>query len=437
MLPVSGESEFMSLTEKQTAEYAFDLQVGLEGADVPEFNAAKMIGNAAVLAVNLRGLGEVEYSSLRLVAASYFNIRSDVLDGVLHTLADLELVKLITTGSSIKKVIQTVPHFENIYDRVGQYTAEQPLNELEQLTIEALHHLYANPINRDALRSKLGAENQAFDTTLEIGISAGLMIDQRARGRNIIASPLYFSGNLEGLIDIAARGDTPSLHRLLSLVSKNQGMPLSMISKEKRIAGTTISSDELALLRSMAEEGIIKPPSVRRPNKVEEQFIFTPAPGRTRMSAANRVIYENAMALAAAVRKGQLMPEAIRIRSPYALLSALEEKKWINANTEAAHQYKNLTVLGIGRLVHAGGGWYRFHLIDVPENVDAVKIAKKLLSGEQPADMELDQNARLLLNESESYVKSHLASATLRKNRTKPVLSRKAETEILQYMLKL
>lgn len=66
VLPVSGESEFMSLTEKQTAEYAFDLQVGLEGADVPEFNVAKMIGNAAVLAVNLRGLGEVEYGSLRL-----------------------------------------------------------------------------------------------------------------------------------------------------------------------------------------------------------------------------------------------------------------------------------------------------------------------------------------------------------------------------------
>ena len=62
----------MSLTEKQVAEYAFDLQVGLEGADVPEFDSAKMIGNAAILAVNLRGLGEVDYSSLRLVAAHHF-----------------------------------------------------------------------------------------------------------------------------------------------------------------------------------------------------------------------------------------------------------------------------------------------------------------------------------------------------------------------------
>lgn len=44
----------MSLIQKETAEYAFDLQVGLNGTDVPEFDAARLLGNAAVLAVNLR-----------------------------------------------------------------------------------------------------------------------------------------------------------------------------------------------------------------------------------------------------------------------------------------------------------------------------------------------------------------------------------------------
>jgi hypothetical protein len=87
----------MSVTNKQVAEYAFDLQVGLEGADVPEYEAAVTMGKAAVLAVNLRGLGEVDYKALRLVAARHFHIRSDVLDGVLKTLAELELVKLVTS----------------------------------------------------------------------------------------------------------------------------------------------------------------------------------------------------------------------------------------------------------------------------------------------------------------------------------------------------
>lgn len=428
----------MSITTKQVAEYAFDLQVGLEGADVPEYEAAVTIGKAAVLAVNLRGLGEVQYKVLRLVAARHFHIRSDVLDGVLRTLADLELIKLVTSGGTIEQVIPDVPHFENIYERVGEFTAAKPLNELEQLTIAMLDELYRTPINRDALRAKLGADREAFGTSLQIGIDAGLMVDQRARGRDIIASPLYFSGNLDGLIDIAARGDTPNVHRLLSFVSRNQGMPLSSIVKEHKIADAPISADDVALLQAMAEEGIIKPPAIERPNKIQEKFVFTPLPGKTRMSAANREIYEKAMALAAAVRKGQLLPEAYRIKSPQALLYRLGERKWVNANTEAAYQYRNLAVLGLGRLEHTGGGFYRFHLIDVPENLEAVGIAKKLLVGERPPDMEMDNQARLLLGHDETYVKSHLASAALRKpTPRKPVLSKKAQAEIDQYILAL
>lgn len=427
----------MALTNKETAEYAFDLQVGLNGADVPEFDVARLIGNAAILAVNLRGLGEVDYTTLRLVAAHHFGIRSDIIDNVLKALDDLELIKLITTGSTIKTIIPDIPHFENVYSQVGEYTAAKSLNETEQLTLEVLSRLYANPLNKDALRNTLGADKVAFDTTLDIGMSSGLMIDQRARGRDMLASPLYFSGNLDGLIDVAARGDTPGLHKLLSAVAKSQGMPLSVIVAQSRIADVAISADEISLLKAMTEEGIIKPPSIRRPNKVEEQFIFTPAPGKTRMSAANREIYEKAMALAAAVRKGQLLPEEFRIKYPQALLSKLEEKKVIGATTEAAHQYQNLTTLGLGRLERAGSGFFQFRLIDVPENLEAVRIAKTLLRGERPEDLELDKGARLLLGQDESYVKSHLTSSKLRNDPSKPVMSKRAHAEINQYMLQL
>jgi hypothetical protein len=75
---------------------------------------------------------------------------------------------------------------------------------------------------------------------------------------------------------------------------------------------------------------------------------------------------------------------------------------------------------------------------DVPENLEAVGVAKKLLAGEQLRDMELDNQARLLLSHDESYVKSHLSSATLRKPARKiTVLSAKAKAEIDQYILAL
>lgn len=427
----------MKIDQKQVAEYSFDLQVGLEGADVPEYDVVKTLGKAAVLAVNLRGLGEVQYVNLRLVAARHFHIRSDVLDPVLRTLADLELIKLVSSGETIKQIIPTVPHFENVYQTVGDYTAQKPLNELEQVTLHMMDRLYGSPVNRDALRSELGADKESFAQSLQIGIDAGLMIDQRARGRDIIASPLYFSGNLDSLIDMAAKGDTPNVQRLLTLIQKNQGMPLSMVIGQRRIGENAISDDDIALLQALAKEGVLKPPSILRPNKAEEKFIFTPAPGRARLSAANREIYEKGMALAAAVRKGQLLPEAYRIKWPQALLNQLAERKWLHASTEAAHQYRNLAVLGLGRLEPTGSGFYRFHLIDVPENLTAVAIAKTLLRGETPPDLEQDNQARLLLNRDETYVRSHISSAALRKVTEKTIISRKAEREIEQYMLKL
>jgi hypothetical protein len=426
-----------SPTKKEIAEYAFDLQVGLNGADVPEFDVARLIGNAAILAVNLRGLGEVQYATLRLVAAHYFGIRSEAIDRVLHVLADLELIKLITKGMSILSIIPDVPHFEDVYAQVGNFLDQQPLNEIEQVTVEILKRLFSHPLNKDTLRNDLGIDNIAFQTTLDIGTTSGLIIDQRTRGRNILASPLYFSGNLDGLIDIAARGETPRLLKLLTLIRQSQGMPMSLIVDQSRIADTTISPEEVSLLQALAEEGIIKPPSIKRPNQKEELFIFTPAPGKTRMSAANREIYEKAMALAAAVRKGQLLPEMIRIRSPQALLNALEEKKRIGASTEAAHQYRNLTTLGLGRLSPSGTGYYTFHLIDVPENIEAVRIARELLRGDAPEDLERDTRARLLLSQDEGYVRSHLTSALMRKAPQKPVVSRQARAEIEQYILQL
>jgi hypothetical protein len=379
----------------------------------------------------------VDYKTLRLVAAHHFGIRSESVDSVLKVLGELELVRLITTGETIDSVIPNVPHFESVYERVGEYTDQRPLNEIESVAIQILSRLYENPMNKDSLRSKLGVEKSAFDTTLEIGTASGLIVDQRARGRDIVASPLYFSGNLDSLIDIAARGDTPSLHKLLTLVRQNQGMPMSVIVSTSRIAEATLSADEVQLLQALAVEGIIKPPSILRPDRREEQFVFTPAPGKTRLAAANREIYEKAMGLAAAVRKGQLLPEAIRIRSPQALLNALEDRKQLRASTEAAHQYRNLTTLGLGRLSPSGSGYYTFHLIDVPENLEAVRIARTLLRGEAPEDLEQDAQARLLLGESESYVRSHLSSSALRKAPSKPVISRQAQNEIEQYMLKL
>lgn len=83
---------------QQKAEFAHDLQVGLGRNSVPEFSQLPLVGMAAKLALNIRGLGEIDATILRQVADYFFDIPAMVLSPVLDVLAEIEYVQLITSG---------------------------------------------------------------------------------------------------------------------------------------------------------------------------------------------------------------------------------------------------------------------------------------------------------------------------------------------------
>lgn len=55
-----------------------------------------------------------------------------------------------------------------------------------------------------------------------------------------------------------------------------------------------------------------------------------------------------------------------------------------------------------------GGDWHRFELIDTPENIEAVDMAIRLISGEEAAPA-VDDEVVLALRKGQSYVESLLA----------------------------
>ena len=63
----------------------------------------------------------------------------------------------------------------------------------------------------------------------------------------------------------------------------------------------------------LCNEGVLKPPSLEF-KSTRETFVFTPAPGSSRLDATNREIYERSMALVSCVRKGQLLADQYRIK---------------------------------------------------------------------------------------------------------------------------
>ena len=422
--------------QKAIAEYAFDLHTGFAAHRVSEFDDLRLIGMAASLAIHIRGLGEIDYEVLRKVCDHLMTIPSIALERVLGVLDEIELVELARSGKKIKKIIPNVPIFDDVYETIGEYAnSECTLNSHEQATLAILDALQRAPANKDALFNQLGIDKPLFDRCLVLGGESGILSEHLARGRTILISPFYFADNLDGLADAAASVGSNAIRSTLAKIKNNQGWPLGLIESTKEIGGETLDSTELALIQKLSEEGVVKPPTIRF-GRTSESFLFTPKPGRARLNAANREVYERAMALISAVRKGQLMPREFRINSPIAILRALRDRGFLRANSEAREQYRNLVVLRVGTLLKAGSSMWQFRLLKTPENEKAVDVAISLLEYGSTAGMEVDQDARIALTRDEEYIQSLIAAREL-KQREREITDLQAEHEFDQLLLKL
>lgn len=418
------------------AELAHDLQTGLGRMSVPDFDQLPIVGMASILALHIKGLGEIEYGILRQVSDHYLDIPAVALSQVLYLLEEIGYLSLTTSGKTIKSIIPSVPHFDSVYSGIGEYLSNQTLTEHEQLATAILGELANKPEKRDTLFSKLGPEQKLFNRCENIVTESGLVISKRARGRDILVSPIYFADNLDALIDLAAAGGASRVERVLRLIGQSQGWPLSMIIQKGEIAGQSIDAHELNILKSLVADGVLKPPSVIRPNSTSELFVFTPRPGNVRLNAGNREVYERAMGLVAAVRKGQLLPEQYKIRSPAALLGALRDRKYIATNSEAPHQYRNLVNLRVGKLVNTSGDKFELQLIETPENMRAINEAISLVKTGQMSQSSVDEGARIALSQDETYVQSVVSASKFRVSE-KLVLLPEDQHEVDQLLLDL
>jgi len=421
---------------KETAEFAYDLHSGLSTINVPEFDQLQTIGMAATLAIHIKGLGDIEYEVLRKVSDHFMSIPSMALRAVLEVLAELEFIRIDSTGKTINKITPNIPIFDDVYGGIGEYVDHQVvLNEHENATLSILTALYEAPRNKDGLFAKLGAEKRVFDRCLVLGGQSGILAEHKARGKNILLSPFYFADNLEGLADIVAGAGTPALQSTLKKVKDNQGWPISLIASTGEIGGVKLSATEAQLVQKLAAEGIVRPPTIKFGTKTES-FIFTPKPGAARLNAANREVYERAMALISAVRKGQLLPDQYKIRSPVRILESLRDNGFLRSNSEAKDQYQNLVVLRVATLRATSADRWQLHLNRSPENEAALTLAIELLRTGTMANMEVDKEARIALSKDEEYVQSLISSAELKK-RQKAIADPQAIHEFEQLLLKL
>lgn len=420
---------------REVAEVAYDLHAGLATHQVPEFDDLQTVGMAGTVAIHIKGLGEIDYEVLRKVSDHFMAVPSFALEKVLRLLDEVGFVKLVENGKKIRSVIPNIPVFDDVYVGLGKYAdSECVLNEHEQATIQILLSLQEAPRNRDQLFNSLGLQKPVFDRCLAVGNASGILSEHLARGRKILISPFYFTDNLDGLADAAASCGANAIKSTLEKVRDNQGWPLSLIKGHGEIGGTKLSQTEQSLLGKLTEEGIIRPPTIKFGAR-SESFVFTPRPGATRLNASNREIYERAMALISAVRKGQLLADKFKIWSPIRILESLRDRGFLRSNSEAREQYQNLVILRVAHLRQIGSSRWQLHLNRTEENEAALNLAISLLRTGSLAGMDVNSEARIALTKGEEYIQS-LISATELKKRHRQVKDEQAVYEFEQLLLR-
>lgn len=420
----------------EVAARCHEIQTGLGMTEVPEFDNLRAIGMAVRLALHIRGLPAVNYETLRLVANHFLEIPSVGLKRIMEILAEVEFVKLVTQGKTIKAVVPTVPYYETLYSTLGEHASDLEFNEPEKLSIELLCRLSKAPEKLDTLQSVLGAEPKLLSRAVTVGKKGAYVRVHRSRGRDVALSPTYFSENAEIYADMVAGSGSKQVQKLLTSIRAAQGMPLSIIQKTKYIGGIKISDEELNLLLRLAQDGAVKPPSITTSHAGENFFLFTPTPAGAALAPTKRDIYEKAMAIVAAVRQGQFLPQQYAIRSPGAVLYTLKTNlKLGKATTEASQQYRKLVHLRVATLNDIGNGFSELQIINTPENREALEIAYALVESGVPAGTEVDEAARDALQKEHSYVESLVASGQLQ-NRHNIALTPQQELEIENLFLK-
>ena len=406
------------LTSADLAARCHEIQVGLGTTEVPEFDQLALVGMAVRLALHIRGLAAIPYEVIKLVGYHYLDISVRATQDVVELLAEIEFVKLGTEGKTIKTVLPNVPYYENMYEQLGCYAQDKGLNEAEQLSIDLVQRLAHSPEKLDALRGKLGADSGLFNRSLAVGQAGSYLQVVRARGRDILLTPTYFSENPEIFADAAAGGGTEQIQKVLGAIKGAQGFPLALVEKNKRIGNTDLSEDEVKLTIRLAQDGAVRPPSISTAHAGKNFFLFTPTPSGAALASTKRDIYEKAMAIVSAVRQGQFLPNKYAIRSPGAILYMLRsDLKLKRGTTEAAHQYKNLVHLRIATLSDAGSGFKQLHIIDTEENKEALDIAYNLVDAGIAKGIEVDEDARKAIQEDQSFVESMVSAGKLRSTR--------------------
>jgi hypothetical protein len=356
-----------------------DIQTGLHGYTVNEFETLLKTGMAARLAVHIRGGDAIPYQKLKEYSALLFDINKLVFDPVLRVLQDISFIRVIGAGTS-KTVVPTVPYFNDMYETLGSAANNEGLNEIEQMSIHIVNNVAECPRRKEKIVSSLGIDSPTMEGILRIGKEGSYLNEVHVEGEPLLFSPLYFAEKPEDFARVVKQYGETSVAKVLKLLRLTPGWPLSKLMQTQEIGGTRLNADEFEIARIIIHKGLVQPPEITTSYSGTNEFLFTPPLGTNRILVVEKEIYEKAMACISCVRQGEHFGQW-NIKWPRAIINALLNHGELKPTTIAKEQYKPMCIRGIVKLQNVRNNWWKPVLVDTPENKRALSLALEMLGG--------------------------------------------------------
>ncbi|WP_199179524.1 hypothetical protein [Mycolicibacterium goodii] len=354
----------------------------------------RVIGMAANLASLVRGQDIItDAEALKTIAAEQLDISPYAFRDVVDTLERAGLVDDVQrSGSKVVSFTETVPFYEDLYDRLGGTWRSGTPSQFEQEMIAVVERLATSPVPAEELEDELGLDRGDIPRLLDIGYASELVKRIDIIDGPVLYSPFYGFENPELLASLLQDHGSGRFAEDLEAVRAHQGLPLD--------------EQQYPALADAIARGFIIAPSVRTPDGRDQPFAAVPYLPDTSLFTVRKPVLDKALAVLACVRCGQHFGGATSTRSPAAVLTALlDPNRGHRLRPHGSHQrqYQLLFRMQIVDFVPSGN-WVRPQLITTEDNLAAVQLALDLLTFGEPLHGRVgDDEARGLLSSTSTY----------------------------------
>lgn len=364
--------------------------VDTRSAHIAQLGTTRLIGMAANLAVNLRGLDVVaDANALKQIAAQELGVESLAFDSVVGVLEEAGMVRVRRPSPSKVQIDENVPYHQNLYNLLGEIWEQRAPSDLERETVGLVNALADAPRELEVVEAEIPKSD--LGPILAVGESTQLVKTLKlSDGTHLLYSPFFVFENPTVMKEIYENHEVAEVRQVMEALRGEQGL---------------LVDENNPVMKDMLARGLLLAPTIKGASG-DASFAFLPYVADRQFLGVKKAILEKAVQILACVRYGEHRAVATRIQSPAAILRRLLDSSsdfTIKPHSEHSKQYYTLYRLQIVDFIRSGN-WVAVKLIDTEDNKEAVQLALDLLMYQENVSTRgLDEQARDLLAHGDHY----------------------------------